>query len=89
MYAPKVVYEMDRESQELTSILKTGFLRFRMGESIKVVVSRDRKNAAIATYIEFYGIPIAILVLLILIWVGKFIFQYEETVFYFLYPRLA
>lgn len=89
MYAPKVVYEIDDESQELTSSLKTNFLRFRVGESIKVVVSRDRKHAAIATYIELYGIPIAILVLLMLLRIGSFIFQYEETIFYFLHPRLA
>lgn len=88
MYAPKVVCEIDGESRELTSILKTNVHGFRIGESIKVVVSRDRKRTAIATYIELYGIPIAILVLLFFIRIGSFIFQHEKTIFYFLHPRL-
>lgn len=89
MYAPKVVYKIDGESRELISILKTNVHGFRVAESVKVVVSRDRKHAAIATYTELYGIPIAILVFLMFIRVGSFIFQYEETIFYFLHPRLV
>lgn len=88
-YKPTVVYEIDGEIQEFTSWWETNFSEFRVGETVKVFVSRNRKLTAIAAYMELYGVPILSIVLFLFLHLVSFIYQYSDAIFHFLHPQLA
>ena len=88
-FKPKVVYEIDGETREFTSSWSANFTGFRVGETIKVFVSRNRKLTVIAAYMELYGIPIFSIVLFLFLRLGGFIYQYSDAIFYFLHPQLV
>lgn len=88
-YKPKVVYEIDGEIQGFTSSWAANFIGLRVGETVKVLVSRNRKLTAIASYMELYGLPIFSIVLFLFLRLGSVIYQYSEVIFHFLHPQLA
>ncbi|BDM77158.1 hypothetical protein AM10699_00320 [Acaryochloris marina MBIC10699] len=88
-FKPKVVYEIDGETREFTSSWSANFTGFRVGETVKVFVSRNRKLTVIAAYMELYGVPIFSIVLFLFLRLGGFIYQYSDAIFYFLHPQLV
>ena len=88
-YAPKITYKIDSEFHELTPRLGSSrYAEYKVGEYVKVVISRDRERASIFSLLYLYGIPLFVALLVLLITCVTIIMDNGDMILHVLHPHL-
>lgn len=88
-YAPRVTYQLDNQLHEFVSMIASTYPpQFEVGESVKVLVSRDREQEAIGSFFQLYGLPMILFLGGLVLAVEMAIIQAGDQLLYFLHPKL-
>lgn len=87
-YTPRVTYTLDNQLHEFVPLLGTSSAKFKVGESVKMVVSRNLEREAIGSFFQLYGLPMILFLGGLVLAVEMAIIQLGDQLLYFLHPNL-
>ncbi len=90
-YSPKITYEIDDEIHEyIPRIGSRGYSQYKLGESVKIVVSQNRERVSIFSLMHLYGIPLLITLIMFTITLSNvIIIENGDVILHLLHPHLS
>ena len=88
-YSPKVTYEIDGEAREFIPRLGSrGYSAYKLGETIKIVISQDRQQVSVYSLLHLYGIPLIVTLIMLMITLINVIIENGDMILQMLHPHL-